>query len=104
MGACSPGFTNVRNVDPETFFDGRSNLTICLTGDLVDPGGHGVQWSNMSHVTVRSAPGSWRAIRSRIWIDDTSADVTLYGLTLDAGGFVERAGRRASRSTPTGSP
>jgi hypothetical protein len=93
VGACSPGFEKVRNVDLETFFDGRSNLTICLTGDLRDPTGHGVQWSNMSHVTVRSAPGHWRAIRSRIWIDDTSADVTLSGLTLDASGFLGTAGK-----------
>jgi hypothetical protein len=92
VGACSPGFEDVRDVDLETFFDGRSNLTICLRGNLTDPSDHNVRWSNMSHVTVRSAPGTWRAIRSRIWIDDTSADVTLYGLTLDAGDFAAEAG------------
>ena len=92
VGACSPGFENVRNVNLETFFDGRSNLTICLTGDLADPTGQGVKWSDMSHVTIRSAPGAWRAIRSRIWIDDTSADVTLYGLTLDSGNFAGTPG------------
>ena len=92
VGACSPGFEKVHNVDPETFFDGRSNLTICLTGDLEDFGDHDVRWSNMSHVTVRSAPGSWRALRSRIWIDDTSNDVTVYGVTLDSSGYDLNAG------------
>ena len=87
VGACSPGFSNVKNVDLETFFDGRSNLTICLGANLEDTVDHDVQWSNMSHVTVRSAPGTWRAIRSRIWIDQTSNDVTLYGLTLDSSRF-----------------
>lgn len=87
VGACSAGFSNVRNVDLETFFDGRSNLTICLTGNLEDFVDHDVQWSNMSHVTIRSAPGAWRAIRSRIWIDQTSNDVTFYGLTLDSSRF-----------------
>jgi Right handed beta helix region len=92
VGACSPGYENVRNVDLETFFDGKSNLTICLGGNLTDPGDFNVRWSNMSHVTVRSKPRAWRAIRSRIWIDDTSADVTLYGLTLDAGDFTAEPG------------
>jgi hypothetical protein len=92
VGACSPGYENVRGVDLETFFDGKSNLTICLGGTLTDPGDYSVRWSNMSHVTVRSKPGAWRAIRSRIWIDDTSSDVTLYGLTLDAGDFVAEPG------------
>src|SRR5687768_4837763 len=87
VGPCSPGFENVRNVDLETFFDGRTNLTICLAGNLEDMGDHDVKWSNMSHVTVRSAPGSWRSIRSRIWIDQSSADVTVYGLTLDSSGY-----------------
>ncbi len=93
LGPCSPGFENVRNIDPETFFDGRSNLTICLAGDVVDPTGRGVQWSNMSHVTIRSAPGAWRAIRSRIWIDETSADVTLLALTLDSSRFEGTPGK-----------
>jgi hypothetical protein len=84
VGACSPGFENVRNVDLETFFDGKANLTICLGGSLEDLGDHDVKWSNMSHVTVRSAPGSWRAIRSRLWVDESSADVTLHGLTVDS--------------------
>ena len=92
VGACSPGFENVRGVDLETFFDGRANLTICLRGNLTDLGDFNVRWSNMSHVTVRSAPGTWRAIRSRIWIDDTSANVSLYGLTLDSGDFVAEPG------------
>ncbi len=92
VGACSPGFENVRGVDLETFFDGRANLTICLGGNLTDLGDANVRWSNMRHVTVRSAPGTWRAIRSRIWIDDTNADVSLYGLTLDSGDFVAEPG------------
>ena len=79
-------------MDLETFFDGRSNLTICLRDSLTDPGDFNVRWSNMTHVTVRSAPGTWRTIRSRIWIDDTNTDVTLYGLTLDAGDFVAEPG------------
>jgi hypothetical protein len=87
VGSCSPGFENVRNVDLETFFDGKANLTICLGGNLEDMADHNVKWSNMSHVTVRSAPGSWRAIRSRIWIDESSSDVTLSGLTLDSSGY-----------------
>ena len=91
--ACSPGYESVKNVDPDTYFDGSSNLTICLDGDLEDFADHDVQWSNMSHVTVRSAPGSWRSISSRIWIDGTSSDVTLYGLTLDASGFDAVAGQ-----------
>jgi hypothetical protein len=91
-GVCSPGYENVRNVDLETFFDGKSNLTICLGGNLSDPGDFNVRWSGMRHVTVRSAPGTWRAIRSRIWIDDTSSEVMLYGLTLDAGDFTAEAG------------
>ena len=33
------------------------------------------------------------AIRSRIWIDQTSNDVTLYGLTLDSSGFDAVAGQ-----------
>ena len=92
VGACSPGFENVRGVDLETFFDGRANLTICLGGNLTDLGDANVRWSSMRHVTVRSAPGTWRAIRSRIWIDDTNADVSLYGLTLDSGDFVAEPG------------
>ena len=92
VGACSPGYERVRGVDLETFFDGRSNLTICLDGSLSDFGDFNVRWSNLSHVTVRSAPGTWWGIRSRIWIDDTSSNVTLYGLTLDAGDFVSEAG------------
>jgi hypothetical protein len=92
VGGCSPGFENVRNVDLETFFDGRANVTICLRGNLTDFGDFNVRWSNMRHVTVRSAPGTWRAIRSRIWIDDTSSNVSLYGLTLDAGDFVDQPG------------
>lgn len=92
VGGCSPGFENVRNVDLETFFDGRSNVTICLRENLSDPGDFNVRWSNMSHVTIRSAPSTWRSIRSRIWIDDTSSNVTLYGLTLDGGDFTAEAG------------
>jgi parallel beta helix pectate lyase-like protein len=92
VGPCSPGFEDVRDVNPETFFDGRSNLTICLRGNLSDPPGFNVRWSNMHHVTVRSAPGFWRSIRSRIWIDDTSSDVTLYGLTLDGGDYAAEPG------------
>jgi parallel beta helix pectate lyase-like protein len=92
VGACSPGYENVRAVDLETFFDGRSNLTICLRDTLTDDGDYNVRWSNMNHVTVRSAPGNWQMIRSRIWIDNTSSDVTLYGLTLDAGNFVADPG------------
>jgi hypothetical protein len=92
VGGCSPGYESVRGVDLETFFDGRANVTICLTGNLADYGDFNVRWSNMSHVTVRSAPGMWRAIRSRIWIDDTSSNVSLYGLTLDAGDFAEQPG------------
>ena len=61
-------------------------------GNLADLGDFNVRWSNMSHVTVRSAPGTWHAIRSRIWIDDTSANVSLYGLTLDSGDFVAEPG------------
>jgi parallel beta helix pectate lyase-like protein len=92
VGACSPGYENVRAVDLETFFDDKSNLTICLRGTLTDDDDHNVRWSNMHHVTVRSAPGHWHGIRSRIWIDNTSSDVTLYGLTIDAGGFVAEPG------------
>ncbi len=92
VGGCSPGFENVRDVDLETFFDGKSNVTICLGGNLTDLGDFNVRWSNMRHVTVRSAPGTWRAIRSRIWIDDTSSNVSLYGLTLDSGDFVAEPG------------
>jgi hypothetical protein len=92
VGDCSPGFEDVRNVDLETFFDGRANVTICLRGNLTDPGDFNVRWSNMQHVTVRSAPATWRMIRSRIWIDDTNSNVTLYGLTLDAGDFVSEPG------------
>jgi hypothetical protein len=92
VGACSPGYEHVSGVDLETFFDGKSNVTICVDGNLGDGGDSNVRWSNMSHVTVRSAPGTWRAIRSRIWIDDTSSNVTLYGLTLDASDFVAEAG------------
>ena len=93
IGPCSPGYESVKNVDLDTYFDGKHDLTICLGADLEDFADHDVQWSNMSHVTVRSAPGSWRGIRSRIWIDGTSSDVTLYGLTLDAGGFDAVAGQ-----------
>ncbi len=93
VGPCSPGYESVKNVDPETYFDGKHYLTICLAGDLEDFADHDVQWSNMTHVTVRSAPGSWRSIRSRIWIDGTSSDVTLYGLTLDSSGFDAVAGQ-----------
>jgi len=89
---CSPGYENVRNVDLETFFDGKRNLTICLGGNLSAPPDFDVRWSNMSHVTVRSAPGAWHAIRSRIWIDDTSSEVMLHGLTLDAGDFTSEPG------------
>ena len=92
VGDCSPGYEQVRDVDLETFFDGKQNLTICLAGNLSAPPDFNVRWSNMHHVTVRSAPGTWRAIRSRIWIDDTSSEVTLYGLTLDAGDFTAEAG------------
>jgi hypothetical protein len=92
VGDCSPGYENVRAVDLETFFDGRSNLTICLRGDLTELGNFNVRWSNMNHVTVRSAPGTWRTIRSRIWIDNTSRNVSLYGLTLDAGDFTDEPG------------
>jgi hypothetical protein len=92
VGDCSPGYENVRGVDLETYFDGKSNLTICLRDNLADLGDFSVRWSNMHHVTVRSAPGTWRAIRSRIWIDETSSDVTLHGLTLDAGDFVAEPG------------
>jgi hypothetical protein len=91
-GACSPGYENIRGADLETYFDGKSNLTICLGANLADFGDFNVRWSNMNHVTVRSAPGTWRAIRSRIWIDNTSNDVSLYGLTLDAGDFVSEEG------------
>jgi hypothetical protein len=87
VGPCSPRYLAVKDVDLETFFDGKTNLTICLAGDLEDKVSHDVQWSNMSHVTVRSAPGTWRSIRSRIWIDETSSNVTIYGLTLDAGDY-----------------
>ena len=34
VGACSPGYESVKNVDPETYFDGKHYLTICLDGDL----------------------------------------------------------------------
>jgi hypothetical protein len=91
IGPCSPGFENVRGVDLETFFDGRSNLTICLGANLQGLDGD-VQWSNMSHVTVRSAPGSHRMIRSRIWIDQTNSNVTLYGLTLSSSVYSGPAG------------
>ena len=84
VGSCSPGYENVTGVDLETYFDGKSNLTICLGGNLTDTVDGNVRWSNMSHVTVRSAPSSWRSIRSRIWIDNTSSNVTLFGLTLDS--------------------
>ena len=67
-------------------------MTICLKGNLTDFGDFNVRWSNMNHVTVRSAPGTWHAIRSRIWIDDTNANVSLYGLTLDSGDFVTDPG------------
>ena len=89
---CSPGYEDVRNVDLETFFDGKRNLTVCLGGNLSAPPDFNVRWSNMSHVTVRSAPGAWHAIRSRIWIDDTSSEVMLHGLTLDAGDFTAEPG------------
>jgi hypothetical protein len=92
VGACTPGYENVRGVDLETFFDGKSNVTICLGSNLADFGDFSVRWSNMNHVTVRSAPGSLRLIRSRIWIDDTSTNVSLYGLSLDASGFVAEPG------------
>ena len=92
VGACSPGYENVRGVDLETFFDGKSDLTICLGENLSDLGDFNVRWSGMRHVTVRSAPGTWRAIRSRIWIDETSSEVTLHGLTLDAGDFTAEPG------------
>ena len=92
VGACSPGYENVHDVDLETFFDGKQNLTICLGGNLSAPPDFNVRWSDMHHVTVRSAPGAWRAIRSRIWIDETSSEVTLHGLTLDAGDFTAEAG------------
>jgi hypothetical protein len=82
----------VRGVDLETFFDGKSNVTICLTGNLADNGDLNVRWSNMRHVTVRSAPQHWHLITSRIWIDDTSSEVTLYGLSLSAAGFAAEAG------------
>lgn len=92
VGDCSPGYEQVRDVDLETFFDGRQNLTICLAGNLSAPPDFNVRWSNMRHVTVRSAPGTWHSIRSRIWIDDTSSEVTLHGLTLDAGDFTAEPG------------
>lgn len=92
VGDCSPGYEDVRDVDLETFFDGKQNLTICLGGNLSAPPDFNVRWSGMRHVAVRSAPGSWRSIRSRIWIDDTSSEVALYGLTLDAGDFTAEAG------------
>ncbi|MGH2979485.1 MAG: right-handed parallel beta-helix repeat-containing protein [Solirubrobacterales bacterium] len=91
-GDCSPGYGNVRGVDLETFFDGKSNVTICLRGNLTDFGDFNVRWSNMNHVTVRSAPGTWHYIRSRIWIDNASDNVSLYGLTLDAGDFAAEPG------------
>ena len=62
----------VRNVDLETYFDGRTTSRSASAGDLEDKADHDVRWSNMSHVTIRSAPGSLASIRSRIWIDQTS--------------------------------
>lgn len=46
VGSCSPGYENVTGVDLETYFDGKSNLTICLGGNLADTVDGNVRWSN----------------------------------------------------------